>query len=143
GIAGAIVQGGLIGPMKKWIGEARMVPVGLAVSVLALIAIALSHHVVTGTISLAIFAIGHGLIRPANVSLITQRTQVGQGLAIGVYDSMDALGRVLGPIAGGTLYVMRDSLPFVAAAAVTLLACLFFVTIALPRLRGREETAAP
>lgn len=134
GIAGAIVQGGLIGPMKKWIGEARMVPVGLAVSVLALIAIALSHHVVTGTISLAIFAIGHGLIRPANVSLITQRTQVGQGLAIGVYDSMDALGRVLGPIAGGTLYVMRDSLPFLGAAAVTALACLLFVAMALPRL---------
>lgn len=143
GIAGAAVQGGLIGPVRNWIGEARMLPVGLLISAAALILIALSGDLMVGAASLALFAIGHGLIRPANVSLITQRTRVGQGLAIGVYDSMDALGRVLGPIAGGTLYVMRDSLPFVAAAAVTLLACLFFVTIALPRLRGREETAAP
>lgn len=139
GIAGSIVQGGLIGPIRKWIGEERMIPAGLIISASALVLIALSNHVVFGTIALALFAVGHGLIRPANVSLITRRTKVGQGLAIGVYDSMDALGRVLGPIAGGTLYVLRDSLPFFGASAISFLAFLLFVLVALPRLQVGEK----
>src|SRR5690554_1371371 len=103
GLAGSIVQGGLIGPIRNRIGEERMIPVGLLISAAALLLIAWSKTAVAASAALALFAAGHGLIRPANASLITQRTQVGQGLAIGLYDSMDALGRILGPIAGGTL----------------------------------------
>lgn len=143
GIAGSIVQGGLVGPIRKRIGEERMIPAGLLISAIALVWIALAPNAVAGAAALSLFAAGHGLIRPANVSLITQRTKVGQGLAIGVYDSMDALGRVLGPIAGGTLYMLRDSLPFLGGAAVTGLACLLFITAALPRLRVPQKTTVP
>lgn len=142
GIAGSIVQGGLIGPVRKLIGEERMIPTGLLISACALVLIALAQNAVAAAAALALFAVGNGFIRPANVSLITQRTKVGQGLAVGVYDSMDALGRVLGPIAGGSLYLVRDSLPFFGSAAVTVLACLIFVALALPRLRLPSETAA-
>lgn len=143
GLAGVIVQGGLVGPIKERIGEERMIPLGLLLSAAALIAMALSRDIVTGAAALAVYAAGHGLIRPANASLITQRTRVGQGLAIGVYDSMDALGRVLGPIVGGSLYLSGQSLPFVTAAAVNLAACILFVAVALPRLRLRVERTAP
>ena len=143
GLAGVIVQGGLVGPLKERIGEERMIPLGLLLSAAALIAMALSRDIVTGASALAVYAAGHGLIRPANASLITQRTQVGQGLAIGVYDSMDALGRVLGPVVGGSLYLSGQSLPFATAAAVNLVACVLFVAVALPRLRVRVESTAP
>lgn len=142
GIAGSVVQGGLIGPIRKLIGEERMIPAGLLVSAAALILIAMSGSAVAGTAALALFAVGHGLIRPANVSLITQRTKVGQGLAIGMYDSMDALGRVLGPVAGGTLYVLHGSLPFLTSAGIMTLACLVFILLAVPRLRVPEETVS-
>src|SRR5690606_8587717 len=36
GLAGSIVQGGLIGPIRKLIGEERMIPAGLLVSAAAL-----------------------------------------------------------------------------------------------------------
>lgn len=139
GIAGSIVQGGLIGPIRKRIGEERMIPVGLLVSAAALLWIAFAQTVVAGTAALALYAAGHGLIRPANASLVTQRARVGQGLAIGVYDSMDALGRVLGPIAGGTLYLVRDSFPFLSSSAVNVLACVLFIAMAPPRLRLPAE----
>lgn len=139
GIAGSIVQGGLIGPIKKRIGEARMIPAGLLISAAALVLIAAAQDIVTGTIALAVFAAGHGLIRPANASLITQRTNVGQGLAIGVYDAMDALGRVVGPVLGGTLYLRSGSLPFLSSSVVNVIACIVFIAIALPRLRRPVE----
>lgn len=135
GITGSIVQGGLVGPLKKRIGEERMIVVGLLVSAVALVLIGLSQTVLMSTLSLSLFAAGHGLIRPANAALITRRTRVGQGLAIGVYDSMDALGRVLGPILGGSIYLIHGSLPFLSGGLVNLLACVFFLSIALPRLK--------
>lgn len=141
GVAGSIVQGGLIGPIRKRIGEQRMIPVGLLISAFALVLIALSQSAIFGTVGLALFAAGHGLIRPANASLVTQRTQVGQGLAIGVYDSMDSLGRVLGPVVGGTLYLILSSLPFFSSAAVNIVACVIFIAFALPRLRESASSA--
>ena len=139
GIAGSVVQGGLIGPIRARIGEERMIPAGLLVSTAALVWIALVQSAAGAASALALYAAGHGLIRPANVSLITRRAKVGHGLAVGVYDSMDALGRVLGPVAGGTAYVLRDSLPFWGAAAVSALACLIFAAVALPRLQIPAE----
>src|SRR5690606_5717572 len=125
-----------IGPIRNLIGEERMIPAGLLVSAAALALISVSRTSAAGTAALALYAAGHGLIRPANASLVTQRTKVGQGLAIGLYDSMDALGRVLGPVVGGTLYVYRDSLPFLSSAAVNVAACILFIAAALPRLRA-------
>lgn len=142
GIAGSIVQGGLIGPVRKLIGEERMIPAGLLLSAAALGLISISQTQAAGAAALALFAAGHGLIRPANASLVTQRTKVGQGLAIGVYDSMDALGRVLGPVVGGTLYVYRDSLPFLSSATVNVIACVLFIAVALPRLRTPAKADA-
>lgn len=139
GIAGSIVQGGLIGPIRQRIGEARMIQVGLLLSAAALALTAVSRNLVTGTLALALFAAGHGLIRPANAALVSQRTRVGQGLAIGLYDSMDALGRVLGPIAGGSLYLLNSSWPFLSAAVVNVIACGLFVAMALPRLAAPKQ----
>lgn len=139
GISGSIVQGGLVGPLKQRVGEVRMIVIGLLISATALALIAMSQTTVAATASLALFAAGHGLIRPANASLVTQRTQVGQGLAIGVYDSMDALGRVFGPVVGGTVYLINGSLPFLGGAIINTIACILFFTIAMPRLRKPIE----
>lgn len=139
GVAGSIVQGGLVGPIRKRIGEARMISVGLLISAVALAWMAFAPSVVAATAALALFAAGHGLIRPANASLVSQRARVGQGLAIGMYDSMDALGRVLGPIVGGTLYLVRDSWPFLSSSAVNVLAFALFIVVAVPRLRVAAE----
>lgn len=122
GLAAVIVQGGLVGPLKKRLGEERMILAGLLFSGLGLALIAVSRTPLMATGAISLFAAGHGLIRPANASLISQRAGTGYGLAIGVLDSMDSLGRVLGPIAGGTLYLLRDSLPFWSGAVINWIA---------------------
>lgn len=142
GISGSIVQGGLIGPLRKRIGEERMIPLGLLVTAVSLVGIAVAPTAVWGTIAIALFAAGHGLIRPANASLITRHSRVGHGLAIGVYDSMDALGRVFGPILGGTLYLTNGSLPFMSSALINAIAFVLFILVALPNLRSSTEREA-
>lgn len=142
GISGSIVQGGLIGPLRKRIGEERMIALGLLTTAAALLGIAMAPTAVWGAIAIALFAAGHGLIRPANASLITRRSRVEHGLAIGVYDSMDALGRVFGPILGGTLYLTHGSLPFLSSALINVIAFVIFTLVALPYLRRPVERGA-
>jgi MFS transporter, DHA1 family, multidrug resistance protein len=137
GFVAALVQGGLVGRLKKLIGEERMIPAGLFVSALGMAGIALSHTPLMATIALSLFGAGNGLIRPANASLISQRAKVGHGLAIGLLDSMDSMGRILGPIAGGALYLMKDSLPFVSGATLNVLALVSFLVLIPTALRTR------
>ena len=139
GIVGALVQGGLVGRLQKGLGEERMILAGLLVSALGLAGIAWAPTAVLATAAISLYAAGHGLIRPANASLISQRAQVGHGLAIGLLDSMDSLGRILGPIAGGLLYAAGDAVPFMGGSILNVLAFAGFAAAAalLPRPRPR------
>src|SRR5690606_10994334 len=94
---------------------------------------------VLATVGISVYAAGHGLIRPANSSLVSQRAGVGHGLAIGMLDSMDSLGRVLGPVAGGALYYARGDLPFTLGAALNIAGLAAFAVVVYQASRGRRH----
>jgi hypothetical protein len=77
--------------------------------------------VATLAIYAAIVGAGHALMRPSIASLISRRTVAGQGLSIGIMDSFDSLGRVLGPAWAGGVYHVGIALPYLSAAAVLLI----------------------
>ncbi len=131
GLVGAAVQGGLVGRLKHILGEERMILAGLLLSATGMATIAFSQSTGLATAGLSIFAAGHGLIRPANAALISRRAPVGHGLAIGILDSMDSLGRILGPVTGGLLYARADFLPFLSGTGLNLLTLVIFLLLLL------------
>lgn len=139
GLVAAGVQGGLVGPLRRAIGEERMIPLGLGLAAAGMGTIALAHTPLTATLGISLFGAGHGLIRPSNASLISQRAPVGHGLAIGVLDSMDAMGRVLGPVTGALLFSLRDTLPFVSGSAMNLAALIGFFILITGSVRHRQS----
>jgi len=143
GFVAAVVQGGLVGMLKKKLGEERMIPAGLFVSALGMALIAIAPTPVVATVAISLFGAGHGLIRPANASLISQRAKVGHGLAIGLLDSMDSLGRILGPVAGGALYALRGSLPFVSGSVMNLVALVAFLLLVPTVMRSARTDRTP
>lgn len=140
GITGAVVQGGLIGRLTKRFGEVSLMQVGLLISALGFTLVALAQQPWAAGLGLSVFAGGNGLIRPSNASLISRKAQVGQGLAIGLLDSFDSMGRILGPIAGGLLFYMADYLPFALGAVLTLASSLAFTLLyGRGRVPGEER----
>ena len=129
GLASAGIQGGAIGPLQRRFGDTRLIQAGLVVSAIGFTAIALAATPLLATIAIAVFAAGNGLIRPANVSLISKRAQVGHGLAIGLLDSFDSMGRIAGPLVGGLLYRFYDYLPYALGAVLTLASGLLFALL--------------
>jgi DHA1 family multidrug resistance protein-like MFS transporter len=104
GLAGAVVQGGLIGPLTKKYGEGKVIQGGIIVSAIGFALILLTRDFLTASIFLTTFGIGNGVIRPSVSSVLTKTMDTGHGSITGLLSSFDSLGRIIGPPLGGVLY---------------------------------------
>ncbi|MCC7445925.1 MAG: MFS transporter [Anaerolineae bacterium] len=118
GVLSVIQQGVVIGPLTKKIGEERVLQAGLIVSVIGFVGLAVFRNREGMILCSAFFNIGNALLRPSVASLISQRAQTGQGVAMGLENSFMSLGRATGPIVAGSLYDVRMTLPFWVGAAI-------------------------
>lgn len=137
GVIAAIVQGGFIGKMvKKW-GEPNVLSLGLLMYAVGFVAILLADNFWSFALILSLFGAGQGMIRATATSLITQRTTQGQGVTTGTLSSMDSLGRILGPLAGGALYAWHASGPYLLGAILVLAVLMIF------RMRSSQLENSP
>ena len=118
GTANAFVQGGLIGRLIKF-GEEITIKIGLTISSVGFMLIVFADSFWELAIFLPVFGIGNGMMRPSISSLISKKTKIGYGSAIGIMDSMDSLGRIIGPPVSGILYLYVIEAPFIMGAIFT------------------------
>ncbi|WP_163539946.1 MFS transporter [Gracilibacillus sp. YIM 98692] len=122
GLAGALVQGGLVGRMTKRFGEGQVIQIGLITSAIGFMMILFVNSFLTAALFLTIFGVGNGLIRPSVSSLLTKKATTGYGQVTGMLSSFDSLGRIIGPPLGGVLYGLAIYLPFVSGIILSILA---------------------
>ncbi|MFC4601941.1 MFS transporter [Cohnella hongkongensis] len=122
GLAGAVVQGGVVRRRVKVGQEGRYIALGLLISAAGFFLLLTAASWVMATVYLCVFGIGNSLIKPCVTSLITQKTTVGQGVASGLSSSMDSLGRIIGPALGAALLWAADWLPFVVSGILSIAA---------------------
>ncbi len=120
GLVQAAILGGLVGRLIARWGEERLVRGGLVLAAAGYLLITQTHSVATLALYAAIAGAGHSLMRPSVASLVSRRTAAGQGLSIGIMDSFDSLGRILGPAWGGWIYHLGIGLPYLTAAVALL-----------------------
>jgi len=140
GLTAMIVQGGLIGFIKKRLGEVNMILTGTAVMAFSLAIIPWPSTLAGEFPIMALLAAGNSIATPVLMSLSSELAPESErGELIGVFQSIQSLGRILGPIAGGQLFShFSPNAPYWAGGAVMLVA---FV-IAL-KLRGADHAAKP
>ncbi len=134
GIVALLVQGGLIGPLKKRFGEINLVIYGTLMMALALALVPMPQHFIWQFPIAALIAIGNGVSAPVMTALVSLLSpEAVRGEIIGVFQSTQSLGRIIGPILGGLLFeYVSPGAPYFAGGAIMLLA--FFITL---KLRGR------
>lgn len=144
GIAGIVVQGGLIGPIVKRFGEGGVVRIGLIILatgyVLLLLPTVWGPGIVLGSM---VLSTGRSMIGPATSSLISRKTKVGQGLIQSTSSSFEALARTLGPLTAGLLFrEVSPMAPYIASACLTMLALLMtFVVRGALKIEKNLEVA--
>ena len=142
GVLGVIVQGGLIRPIVRKLGDKLTFVLGLSFAAIGLAWAAMAHSVSMFAIALVPLALGIGFGHPtvsSLVSLVAKRDEQGrvQGAASGV----ESLGRTVGPVWGNaSLQQFGEASPYLSAAA------LLVLTIALTlglQLGNRDGSVAP
>ncbi|MGM8214827.1 MFS transporter [Bacillaceae bacterium W0354] len=125
GLASAFVQGSM-GKLTKKYGEATIIQIGILVSALGFGLILLTQNFITAAIFIAIFGVGNGVIRPSVSSLLTKKSNIGHGVATGYLSSFDSLGRIVGPVLGGWLYMIFIGLPYISGIILSIFAFVMF-----------------
>ncbi len=117
-----VVQGGVIGPLSRRLGEAWLVLIGSASIALGLAAVTLSTHLAMLLFASACLAVGMGLLNPAINSLISRQAATDErGGIMGVAQSGASLARVVGPAIAGPLFqLLGRNAPYYAGALVML-----------------------
>lgn len=119
GVAGAIVQGGLVGRMTKKYGEGAVIQIGIVVSAIGFGLILLVDSFATAAVYLTIFGIGNGVIRPSVSALLTKTSAAGHGSTTGLLSSFDSLGRIIGPPLGGWLFAISIGFPYILGLIIS------------------------
>ena len=104
GFLGIILQGGLMGPLVKWMGERKLVWTGFAASAVSYTVLGWTNTFGQLLGANTIGSYGSGVVRPAVTSLITQ--QVGrreQGVVLGLTQSLTSIAQIVAPVIGGAL----------------------------------------
>jgi len=137
GVLLVIIQGGMIGPLVKRFGEARLAPIGVLVMAVGIGILPWCATVPLIVLSGAFISVGFGLGQPCLNALISRNAPAdSQGTIMGASQSAQSLARILGPTTAGFLFATlgRDS-PYIMGGIVLLIAC----ALASVTLRQRES----
>jgi len=116
---------------------------GLLINAVGFLLVITAGGPVSLTAALVVGGVGNQIMRPTNASLITKRTKRGRGAAIGIMDSFDSAGRILGPMAAGALYGPDRRYPYLVSAAImAAVGAAMWATRGARRRAGGREAAA-
>jgi len=100
GVLAAIVQGVLVGRATRWLGERRLVIGGLALGAAGLLLLASAHRMGVVLTVLPALSLGVGMVMPSLSALVSRGAEADQqGLALGAFQGIASLARVVGPFA--------------------------------------------
>lgn len=141
GILIVMVQGGLIRRLIPRLGEAKTAAIGLGLTTLGLFGMAGTPNASVLYLLMIPLALGVGMTNPSLSALVSLNSDPNQqGTALGFYQSAGSLGRVMGPLLGGSVYEYAHGTgdAFAVGAGLMLLTLFLFLVMATPRLAVRK-----
>lgn len=140
GIIIVIMQGGLVGQLVKRFGERVVLLFGLILLAAGLALLPWSTSLALLLVSLGILSIGDGAITPTISTLLSfAAPEEAQGETLGLAQGVGGLGRIVGPLAAGSLFELGAGIPFLAGAGLVVLALLVALP-SLPKIKREAQT---
>jgi predicted MFS family arabinose efflux permease len=137
----------LLGPAVRWLGEVRVMRIGIVALLLGFLTIPLTHDLVTLGLASSMVPIGTALLFPATTSLVSAQAPDGEsGQVLGVQQAFGGLSRLIGPLWAGVVFQhVGIRSPFWLCAA--LMGLVWFLALALklddPDPEGPEAEGRP
>lgn len=129
GLIYALAQGVLVGPLTKKLGEGGVIKLSLAGSAAGFYLMLLAVDYITMLITVGIFNLFNALLKPSTMSLISRKSTMTQGSAMGIAESYMSLGRMIGPLWAGYMLDVNPNLPYISGSVLFL--AVFLVSLVL------------
>ncbi len=125
GVVLVAVQGGLVGPVTRRLGEHRTMQFGLLANALGLGLLAVDLGWPGLIPALLLLTVGQGLLTPTLSSAVAGLAGRQRGQWLGWQQSAGGLARVIGPLVAGSLFEFSGvGVPYALGAALAVLALL-------------------
>jgi MFS family permease len=142
GFIGMIMQGGVVGRLVQWFGEARVIQIGFITSLLGDVAIGFTRTIGQLLWVAGLANVGGAGLRPSLTSVITQSANKREvGVVIGLTQSLMSIAQITAPILSGLLIDANDKyhdqrflIAWAVWAGILAGAALFFAPRANPRV---------
>jgi MFS transporter, DHA1 family, tetracycline resistance protein len=122
GFLGIILQGGLIGPLVRWLGERTLVWTGFAVTAVTYSWLGFTFTIPQLLGNMTFGSYGSGVLRPAVTALITHKAgRREQGVVLGLTQSLTSISQIIAPIIAGSLIDRGHLVGWAMCVAVTAL----------------------
>jgi DHA1 family multidrug resistance protein-like MFS transporter len=125
GFVSALVQMAATGPLTRRWGEAAVIKGSLLLSAVGFPLMLLANSYPTILVTSGFFMLGVSLLRPAVASLISRQATVGQGVAMGLNNSFQSMGRIVGPIWAGFIFDLDLRYPYLSGSLIMLVGFIF------------------
>jgi DHA1 family multidrug resistance protein-like MFS transporter len=122
---GSLVQMALTGPATRKLGEPTVIKLSLIASAAGFLLMVLAPNNVLVPVTVGFFVFSNAMLRPAIFSLTSKKTQSGQGMALGLNNAFQSLGRVIGPLWAGSMFDFHITLPYLSAAVIMMVAFVY------------------
>jgi DHA1 family multidrug resistance protein-like MFS transporter len=120
GIVSSVVQIALTGPATQRFGESWVIKASLLASVLGFVLMSRAEGAAVILLTVGFFVFSNAMLRPAIMSLTSKKAQTGQGVALGMNNAFQSLGRVAGPLWAGMMFDVNINFPYWSAALIML-----------------------
>lgn len=130
GLLLVLFQGGLVHPVVARVGELGAARLALLLNGAGFVLVALADSWAVLVPGVALLTAGQGLLAPTLTSMVAARAPSDRrGSVLGLQQSVSALARVVGPIAGGFLFAhIGVGAPYVAGAVLAMVALAVLLT---------------
>lgn len=145
GFLSILIQGGLVRKLPKRMGEVNMVLAGTFIMAIGLALIPLPHHFNGQFFGIAVLTLGNGLCTPVLSSLVSQLSpEAERGEVLGVFQSLQSLGRIVGPVIGASFFnFVAAGAPFIAGALIMSSSCLLALKLRKIDLTSVQNYGVP
>ncbi len=127
GLIAGITQWFILPNLERKFGDRKIILLGVVLLIVGQLIVSFSTVPLMFFSIFAFIVFGSALLRPSLSSLLSKKTQEGQGTTMGLAFSFESLGRVVGPLLIGlTISNFGLSAPFFLTAAVVSLGLVLY-----------------
>lgn len=136
--AGKVFTGTLT---RRW-GDSLIIKVSLFAGAVGFLVLLSANTYITILLATGFFVLSKTFLRPSVLSLISKRTTIGQGKAMGLSNSFMNLGRIIGPIWAGFIFDVNYNYPYLSGSVIMFIGFLISLVGVSREVVIKSETAS-